>query len=262
MVAAAFGLALAASWPAAPALAQDAPDDEVFVTPDAGGPVLAEPEPEPAPPVAPDLFGFTTVRLGQTPLDNIWRAAAWSAMPVNNEELDALVARLQTLPVRERAQQANIWVNSRVRYARDPRNYSHRWGNLASTLAEGCGEREDIAIAKLQLLAAAGVPRSDMFLVLVEDWRHVAEDYLLVIRDGEGLYVLDSKQNAFEDPNQTRRYVPLLAVSADGGWIFGRRGVPGALGFSVANLRSVASVSATPIAVDPARGQPGVAGRR
>jgi hypothetical protein len=100
-----------------------------------------------------------------------------------------------------------------------------------------------------------------MFLVLVEDWRRVAEDYLLVVREGDQLYVLDSKQDAFEDPNQTQRYKPLLAVNSEGGWLFGRRNDGGGVNISYANLRGAGMYGQGPQPVDTGGAQP-AAGRR
>jgi predicted transglutaminase-like cysteine proteinase len=178
-------------------------------------------------PSAPDLFGLTTVRLGGTIYDDIWHEAAASALPDNNAEFQAVVARLCAMPVRERARAANAWVNARIAYAPDP-VLSHHWGNLATGLTRGTGEHEDIAIAKLQLLAAAGVPRRDLFLVLVRDWSRVADDALLAVRDGDAVYVLDSKRDDLLDAVRTDRYFPVVAFNAEGTWLFGRRRTGGA----------------------------------
>jgi predicted transglutaminase-like cysteine proteinase len=241
-----LGLLLTALWPAGVQAQAVSNGAEAVMIQDAR--VLAEILPGPSTArSAPDLFGFTTLKLGRTLYDRVWREAAWSALPVADPQLDAFVARLKDLPMRGRVEEANAWINARVSYAPDRFVANHHWGNLAKVLSEGRGEREDIAIAKLQLLAAAGVPRSDMYLVLVQDWWRVAEDYLLVVRDGDQVYVLDSKQDAFEDASQTSRYVPLLAFSADGGWLFAKRrhGRSGGLNASVSNLRRVSLGYAT-----------------
>ncbi|HWA61757.1 MAG TPA: transglutaminase-like cysteine peptidase [Caulobacteraceae bacterium] len=196
----------------------------------------AGPAPDPADPAAldalidsllasrpPDLFGLTTVRLGSTVYDEVWREAASSPMPEGDADLDAAVSAMRTLSVRDRVLAANAWVNARIRYAPDPVLTNHHWGTLAKGLAEGRGEREDIAIAKLQLLAAAGVPRRDMFLVLVRDWAEVKDDAVLAVRDGDEVYVLGSRQDAPIDPARTERYFPTFALGSDGAWIFGRR---------------------------------------
>jgi predicted transglutaminase-like cysteine proteinase len=185
--------------------------------------LAAEPAMKPAPESAPDMFGLTTIRLGATLYDSIWREASSSALPAGNAELNACIARLGVLPIRERAAAANAWVNARITYAPDRVLTNHHWGTLATGLAQGRGEREDIALAKLQLLVAAGVPRRDVFLVLVRDWSRVADDALLAVRDGGKVYVLDSKADALLDAAHTDRYFPVLAFSADGAWIFGRR---------------------------------------
>jgi predicted transglutaminase-like cysteine proteinase len=171
----------------------------------------------------PDLFGFTTVALGRTIYDGIWRETTSRPWPDRQPDLDAFVARIQALPIRERVEQANAWVNARVRFGDDPSLIDHHWGSLAQALARGRGEREDIALAKMQLLAAAGVPRNDLYLVLVSDIQRLRPDALLVVRDEDRVYVLDSKQDAFVDERLVGRYLPTLALGYEGKWIFGHR---------------------------------------
>lgn len=183
------------------------------------GKLLAEPEPR----SVPDLFGFSALRLGQTIYDDIWSEAAARPWPAQQPELDSFVARLQALPIRERAQQANAWINARVRFGNDPKLIDPHWRGLAETLANGSGEREDIAIAKMQLLAASGVPRDDLYVVLASDIRRLKPDALLVVRDGACVYVLNSRQDAFVDEGQIGLYVPIIALGYDGKWIFGHR---------------------------------------
>jgi predicted transglutaminase-like cysteine proteinase len=177
----------------------------------------------PSPRSPPDLFGFTAVRLGKSIYDSIWSAASMSPWPSDAPELDVFADRLKRLPPRQRVQEVNAWINARVAYARDPVLSDHHWGNLATALSRHSGEREDIAIAKLQLLAGVGVPRRDMFLVLVRDASRTADDAVLLVRVRDQLYVLDSKQDQFLDAGERGRYVPVLAFSAEGRWVFGTR---------------------------------------
>lgn len=170
----------------------------------------------------PDLFGLTAVPLGESIYDRIWREASTSSLPAGNADFDREVARLQALPLRERAAAANAWINARIPYAPDPALSKH-WGTLARGLARGAGEHEDIAIAKLQLLAACGTPRRDMFMVLVRDWAREADDALLVVRDGGDVYVLDSRRDAPLQSGRSDRYFPVVALNVDGTWVFGRR---------------------------------------
>jgi predicted transglutaminase-like cysteine proteinase len=175
----------------------------------------------------PGLFGFATVKLGPTIYDEIWREASSSALPSHNADLDAVLARLRVLPVPARVRAANAWLNARVSYRPDMAVTDHHWGNLSKALARGAGAHEDIAIAKLQLLAAAGVPRSDMSMVMVRDLARLTTDALLVVRDGERVYVLGGRANELVDANETGRYFPVLAFSSEGQWLFGRRGGAG-----------------------------------
>src|SRR5262249_13520380 len=113
-----------------PAAAQSAPRDaaferEVEALLSAGRPADA-----------PDLFGLTTRRLGRIIYDQIWREASWSALPRHDGELDALVGRLARLPLRERVERANAWVNARIAYSPDPVLTNHHWGTLAKGLKE------------------------------------------------------------------------------------------------------------------------------
>ena len=208
---------------------------------------LAQPSPAPPRP-EPDLFGFTTLRLGESIYDNIWREAAARPWPEGQPELDAFVARIQSLPARQRIAEANAWINARVRFGNDPNLINHHWGCLAEALATGRGEREDIAIAKMQLLAAVGVPRNDLYLVLVSDIQRLRPDALLVVRDGADVYVLDSKQDAFVDDQLAGRYVPIIALGYEGRWIFGHRvGQPMSV---AANQRRAGVATGVPAALD------------
>ncbi|HEY2596431.1 MAG TPA: hypothetical protein VGK33_21275 [Chloroflexota bacterium] len=178
--------------------------------------VQIEPRPE------PDLFGFSTLRLGQTIYDDIWSDAAAQPWPARDPELDAFVAGIRNLPIRERVQQANAWINARVRFG-DGDLADHHWAGLAQALARGKGVRADIAIAKMQLLAAAGVPRDDLYLVLASDLQRLRPDALLVVRDEDRVYVLASWQDAFVDERQPGLYVPIVALGYEDKWIFGHR---------------------------------------
>lgn len=199
----------------------------------------------PQPPSAPDIFGFSALRLGQTIYDEIWSEASTRPWPAEQPGLDAFVASLRSLPIHERVQQANAWINARVRASNDPNLIDPHWGGLAQVLAQGRGEREDIAIAKMQLLAAAGVPRDDLYLVLASDIRRYQPDALLVVRDGSDTYVLDSRQAALLDERRTGLYLPIIALGYDGKWIFGHRadngdGRPAALDVGRASYQSLA----------------------
>ncbi len=78
----------------------------------------------------------------------------------------------------------NAWANAHIRYVEDQALYGKAdfWAGARTTLQRRAGDCEDIAIAKLQLLAAIGVPRSDMFLTVARDLARNADHAVLVVR--------------------------------------------------------------------------------
>lgn len=208
--------ALAQTLPAAsppvstPAPASDPDLDEL----------LSRPPPEPE-----EVFGYLSVDVATTPFDEQWFRASTSALPVGNAALEAVVRQLARLPAPQRIDQANRWVNAHIAYASDLEVYgvADYWAGLAEALARGRGDCEDFAIAKMQLLAAAGTPMRDMYLTLVRDLRKQEDHAVLVVRVGEGAYVLDSDENTLLRSDELHRFRPVVAFSENGRWIFGHR---------------------------------------
>jgi len=221
---------------ATPALAQsplaptDAPLAPAAPTPVAAEPpraldpdvedLLSRPPPEPE-----EVFGYLSVDVAATPFDEQWRRASTSPWPEGNAQLDAFVRQLALLPAPQRVDQANRWINAHLAYASDMEVYglADYWAGLAEALAHGRGDCEDFAIAKMQLLAAAGVPTRDMYLTLVRDLRRQADHAVLVVRVGEAAYVLDSDEDTLMRSDELHRFRPVAAFSENGRWIFGRR---------------------------------------
>lgn len=218
----------AARWAAAlvalasPALAQTGPttpDAPAAADPDVDD-LLSRPAPEPE-----EVFGYLSVDVASTPFDAQWLRASTSALPVGDVQLDAVVRQLARLPAPQRVDQANRWINAHIAYASDIEVYgvADYWAGLAEALAHGRGDCEDFAIAKMQLLAAAGTPMRDMYLTLVRDLRRQEDHAVLVVRVGDGAYVLDSDEDALLRSDELHRFRPVVAFSENGRWIFGHR---------------------------------------
>jgi transglutaminase-like putative cysteine protease len=221
----ALSLLLALGFLVAPALAQTPPTG----TDAPLAPPVSDPDVDDllsrAPPEPEEVFGYLSVDVAVTPFDEQWRRASTSPWPEGNAELDAFVSRIRALSVPLRVDAANRWVNAHIAYASDMEVYgvADYWAGLAEALAHGRGDCEDFAIAKMQLLAAAGVPASDMYLTLVRDLRRQEDHAVLVVRVGEGAYVLDSNENALMRSDELHRFRPVAAFSESGRWIFGHR---------------------------------------
>src|SRR4029079_950992 len=118
-------------------------------------------------------------------------------------------------PLAAKARAVNVWINHHVAYAEDIDVYGERdhWAGLAQTLERGRGDCEDFAIAKMQLLEAAGVSRRDMYLVLVRNVPRQSDHAVLAVRDGERLLILDSNQDGFLAPQGASPYRPVMSFS-------------------------------------------------
>ncbi|HEX7760993.1 MAG TPA: transglutaminase-like cysteine peptidase [Caulobacteraceae bacterium] len=156
-------------------------------------------------------------------------------MPDHPGAWSALVADVRDLPLTMQVAAVNVWVNHHVAFATDQSVYgvADHWASLAETLAHGRGDCEDFAIAKMQLLAAAGVPAWDMYLILVRDTAHHVDHAFLAVRDDGRYDLLDSNQDGFVAAGVMGAYQPVLAFSAAASWTFGYRQTQGPAGPAV-----------------------------
>jgi predicted transglutaminase-like cysteine proteinase len=187
----------------------------------------------------PDVFGSVALHVQHTPLDRRWRR-------VQNARVGGSLASwahgLSSLPVDRRAEAVNRYVNARVAFTDDLRQY-HRadvWQSASDTLRRRRGDCEDYAIAKLQLLRAAGVAPSDLYLVIVKDLVRRADHAVLVVRIGEQMLLLDNATDRVTDATAYQDYRPVLSYAAAGrAWTHGYQRAPASTSATV----SVASAS-------------------
>jgi predicted transglutaminase-like cysteine proteinase len=74
---------------------------------------------------------------------------------------------------------------------------------------------------KLQLLAAMGVPRGDMYLTIARDLTRRADHALLVVKLDGKHWLLDNSTNLLLDARESYDYRPILSYSAAGTWLHG-----------------------------------------
>lgn len=117
----------------------------------------------------------------------------------------------------------NAWANRRIRFVEDAKLYGKAdyWAPAQTTLRLGAGDCEDIAIAKLQALAAIGVPRSDMFLTVARDLARHADHALLVVRMDGRFWLLDNSTDRVLDAQESYDYQPVLSFSQNRKWLHG-----------------------------------------
>jgi predicted transglutaminase-like cysteine proteinase len=170
----------------------------------------------------PDLFGSVALQVSHTPLDAKWRALEHAPLRGTPARF---AAGLKSLTPTEQLRLVNRYVNARVQYEDDQRRFGRAdvWSSADATLRSGRGDCEDYAIAKLQLLRAAGFPQRDLYLTIVRDLVRRADHALLVARAGGHMYVLDSGTDALLDSREVSDYRPVLTFASYGEWTHGYR---------------------------------------
>ena len=171
----------------------------------------------------PDIFGSVALRVGRTPLDARWRRVAHSGV---GGSAAVFAASLRDKDSVERLEAVNWYVNKRVRFTDDDRQYGHGdvWASANETLSRGRGDCEDYAIAKLQMLRRAGIADRDLYLVVVKDLVRRADHAILVVRAGGHMYVLDNGTDRLLDTESIQDYRPVITFAAMGAtWTHGYR---------------------------------------
>ena len=117
----------------------------------------------------------------------------------------------------------NSWANAKIRYVEDRQLYGQAdyWADAKTTLRRRAGDCEDIAIAKMALLAGAGVRREDMYLTIAHDLTRNADHALLVVKSGGRYWLLDNNTDRVLDASAANDYRPILSYSAGGKWLHG-----------------------------------------
>jgi predicted transglutaminase-like cysteine proteinase len=136
-----------------------------------------------------------------------------------------LVRKVSALEGEERLQAVNEGINALIAYASDDEVYGvgDYWATLEESMSRGRGDCEDIAIAKMWLLNAAGIDLSSMRLVVLKDTlRNLDHAVLSVVENGHQ-YVLDNAAWKVGRADWMRGYRPIYALSSEQSWIYGMR---------------------------------------
>lgn len=168
-----------------------------------------------------DFLDSRIVPVGATLFDRDWqrvsqsgRGAAQSALLRADDGLGSLVDRIDKV---------NRWVNRAVTYTPDRQLYgkADHWATAGETLQRGRGDCEDYVIAKMELLAAMGVARSDMYLTIARDLVRQDDHALLIVKvDGRAI-LLDNASDELLDGDAANDYRPILSFSGDRRYVHG-----------------------------------------
>lgn len=184
----------------------------------------------------PDVFGTVAVTIGATKLDSRWHKVERAAV---GGAAAGYAASLRDRDEVARAEEINRYVNHRVRFVDDSRQYGQKdlWSPASETLRRGQGDCEDYAIAKMQMLRAAGIADRDLYLVILKDLVRRADHAVLVVRAGGRMLLLDNGTDIVSDTETVRDYRPVLTFNTAGTWTHGYRR-------SIAPLNVASAVSA------------------
>lgn len=175
-----------------------------------------------APPLgAADFLGSKRLPVSRTNLDAAWNRVRDAALPKSTA---APFARFAPGGGGEQLLAAvNAYANRHIRYVDDRQLYGRAdyWADAATTLARGAGDCEDIAIAKMQLLAAAGVPRDDMYLTIARDLVRNADHAVLIVRMEGRHWLLDNGGDRVIDASDPLDYRPIFSFSNERRWLHG-----------------------------------------
>lgn len=119
---------------------------------------------------------------------------------------------------RARLGEVNRAINLAIRPASDLALYGavDVWRSPLALLAEGAGDCEDYAIAKLVALRVAGIAADDLRLVILRDLgRHEDHAVAAVRLDGNWL-LLDNRRMAMVEDSHVRQIRPLFVIDRSG----------------------------------------------
>ncbi|MFL6774379.1 MAG: transglutaminase-like cysteine peptidase [Sphingomicrobium sp.] len=170
----------------------------------------------------PDIFGSVALRVGRTPLDARWHRVEHTSV---GGAAAAFAAGLRGKDPFERLEAVNWYVNKRVRFTDDDRQYGRGdvWSTANETLNRGRGDCEDYAIAKLAMLRRAGLADRDLYLVVVKDLVRRADHAILVVRAAGHMYVLDNGTDRLLDSESIADYRPIITFAAGSTFTHGYR---------------------------------------
>lgn len=167
-----------------------------------------------------DFLASKRLEVGSTAFDRDWRRVSRDRISTrryrrlvgnaSNGDLAALRA-------------VNSWVNQAVAFTDDRELFSRAdfWAGAETTLRLRRGDCEDIALTKMQLLAAAGIDREDMILTIARDLARNADHAVLIVRHDGRYYMLDNASDELFDASSAHDYRPILSFGSSQTWLHG-----------------------------------------
>ena len=168
-----------------------------------------------------DFLASKRLPIGHTRFDRDWNRVR--ARGLSKHDANLALPFSAGAPSAATLTAVNSWANASIRYVEDSRLYGEadHWATAGETMRSRAGDCEDIAIVKMQLLAAHGVKREEMSLVIAHDLVRGADHALLVVKLGGRIWLLDNATDQVLDATLSYDYRPILSFSEGKKWIHG-----------------------------------------
>lgn len=170
-----------------------------------------------------DFLESRILPVSATAFDNAWTRVSHDSGGHGAARKAVFTAQADKGTMEDRIAKVNRWVNRRVTYTPDAKLYgkADHWAAASETLRQGKGDCEDYAIAKMEILAAMGVPRKDMYLTLARDLVRRDDHAVLIVKlDGRAI-LLDNASDGLIDGDRANDYRPIMSFSADQRFLHG-----------------------------------------
>lgn len=175
------------------------------------------------------LFGSTGYAISEAVLDfNRFYQSIYAQYGEQRSRLaktwQNTIDQVQHMPVRQKLQEVNNFVNKVVRYQSDISNnrVKDHWSSLGETFGKGVGDCEDYAIAKYVTLRLAGVADKHLRLIYVKSYYGGRTQAHMVL----GYYptpnamplILDNLKSEVQPANQRNDLRPVFSFNSRGLW--------------------------------------------
>ena len=169
------------------------------------------------------ILGSLRLAIHRTPFDQQWSkvSRAGSARGLKRY-LPHTGASASDTP-RQQVEAINSWVNGQIGYTDDIMLYRQNdfWASSRETLRRRKGDCEDFAILKMDMLAAMGIDRDRMILVVARDLVRNADHAVLVVQLEDGPVILDNSTDRLLDGRLAHDYRPIMSFANNGKWLHG-----------------------------------------
>jgi predicted transglutaminase-like cysteine proteinase len=169
------------------------------------------------------ILGSLPVSVRHTPFDRDW---SFASSRKDNRGIHRAVAASGARSAGDevaRIEAVNRWVNRTIAFGDDRDVYGRAdyWAPAAETFRRGTGDCEDFAIAKMELLSALGISRSNMRLVVARDLVRNADHAVLVVTLSDRSVMLDNVTDQLLDARLPNDYRPIMSFSQNAKWVHG-----------------------------------------